>query len=111
MKHKRTSVGFTLIELLVVVAMVAIVFGIAGTSCDSPGINISHGTGTKIGQIVKLSKQGWSRKTWEGQLIRGGMSDGSGSFGTTPFDFTVENEEMSKVVDKYMRDQVEVVIK
>lgn len=75
------------------------------------GLN-TPGTGEKIGQVVKLSKQGVIRSTWEGQLIRGGMNGGSGSFGTTvPFDFTIEDGQMAAIAQKYMQDQTEVVIR
>lgn len=74
-------------------------------------ISLSPGEGEKIGQVVKLSKVGLFSKTWEGQLIRGGMNGGSGSFGTTPFDFTVEGDSLVSLVTKYMQDQTEVVIK
>lgn len=73
-------------------------------------INTSPGTGSKVGQVVKLSRVGIMSKTWEGQLIRGGMSSGSGGFGVTPFDFTVEGDSLAAVVDKYMEDQTEVII-
>ena len=44
--------------------------------------------GSKIGRIVKLSKYGLFSKTWEGELIRGGLTDGSGVNGTS-FHFTI----------------------
>jgi hypothetical protein len=47
------------------------------------------GDGEKVGTIIKLSHEGVLCKTGEGQLIRGGMANGSGAFGVTPFDFTV----------------------
>lgn len=75
------------------------------------GINGRPGSGEKIGQVVKLSNQGMFCQTWEGQLIRGGMSGGSGSFGVQPFDFTVEDDELAQKVVKYMQDQTEVIIK
>ena len=83
--------GFTLIELLVVIAILIL---LSMVYC----VNFSHGTGEKIGQVVKLSQEGIIRKTWEAQLIRGGMNGGSGSFGTVPFDFTIESDEMVKKV-------------
>ena len=73
-------------------------------------INPSPGTGEKIGQVVKISKQGLFCKTWEGQLIRGGMSGGSGAFGTVPFDFTIESDRMADEAQKFMQNQTEVVI-
>ena len=100
----KSSRGFTLIELLIVIAIVAII------SLFSLPVNVRSGTGEKIGQIVKVSKEGFFCKTWEAQLIRGGMNDGSGSFGTVPFDFTIENGGMAKIVTDAMRNQTEVVI-
>ena len=48
--------------------------------------------GEKIGVIIKVNKEGLFCTTWEVQMIRGGMSDGSGGVGATPFNFTLENE-------------------
>lgn len=77
---------------------------------DGCGINTSPGTGTKIGQVVKVTKIGMLSKTWEAELIRGGMSGGSGSFGVTPFDFTIESEEQAKLIEGYMDKQTEIII-
>lgn len=74
------------------------------------GLNTSPGSGDKIGQIVKVSKQGMLVRTWEAQLIRGGMNGGSGSFGTVPFDFTIEDDAMAKQAQEYMQNQEEVII-
>jgi hypothetical protein len=74
------------------------------------GVNTSPGNGEKIGQIVKISKQGMMSHTWEAQLIRGGMNGGSGSFGTVPFDFTIENDADAEKATQFMQNQTEVVI-
>lgn len=74
------------------------------------GFNCSPGTGSKVGQVVKISNQGLQAKTWEAQLIRGGLNGGSGTFGTTPFDFTIENNDQAKQVQEYMDKQTEVII-
>lgn len=81
---------------------------IAGCMCST-----SPGNGEKIGQVVKLSKVGVVCDTWEGQLIRGGMSQGSGGFGVTPFDFTIsdDRQDLAEKTQKYMEKQVEVKIK
>lgn len=72
-------------------------------------VNTDPGHGKKIGRIVKLSMQGMVYKTWEGELIRGGLNDGNGSFGTS-FHFTVEDEEMAqKAMDAFF-NQYEVII-
>ena len=74
-------------------------------------LNYHPGSGEKVGQVVKVNKEGIFCQTWEAQLIRGGISDGSGAFGVQPFDFTVESDALAEKVQKYMRDQTEVVIK
>ena len=75
------------------------------------GINLRPGYNEKIGQIVKVGHEGMFVKTWEAQLIPGGMSNGSGSFGINPFNFTIESETMAKEVKMYMQNQTEVIIK
>lgn len=67
------------------------------------------GTGEKIGQVIKLSHQGIIIPTWEAQLIRGGMSNGSGAFGVKPFDFTV-SDELVPDVQRAIEAQTEVLI-
>jgi Spy/CpxP family protein refolding chaperone len=79
---------------------------IAFASCR---LNTSPGDGVKVGQIVKLSKQGMFYKTYEAQIIRGGFQNGSGSNGQA-FDFTVETEELAAKVRDAMDNQTEVMI-
>jgi hypothetical protein len=85
--------------------VVAVVILLAGC-----GTNFQPGTGEKIGQIVKLKQEGIFSKTWEAELIRGGMNSGSGSFGVQPFDFTIEDAATAQRIEKYLHDQTEVVI-
>lgn len=66
--------------------------------------------GEKVGTIVKFAKQGVIIGTWEGELIRGGMNDGSGAFGKS-FHFTVENDVLVGNVKDYMENQKVVKIK
>ncbi len=86
------------------IALSIALLALVGCSVNTPG------TGEKIGQIVKLNKQGIVFNTWEAELIRGGMTGGSGSFGMTPFDFTIESEEQAQAIAKYLQNQQEVVI-
>lgn len=67
--------------------------------------------GEKIGTIVKLGHQGFLIKTWEAELIRGGMSNGNGAFGVKPFDFTIEDKSMLAVINQALSEQKEVRIK
>ncbi len=90
-----------------ITVVILALFAFQAISC---GVNFSNGSGRKIGQIVKLSKQGFSNKTWEGQLIRGGMSGGSGAFGAVPFNFTIEGDELAHKAQEYMDKQTEVVL-
>lgn len=72
-------------------------------------MNPDPGTGKKIGRIVQFSKQGMLCKTWEGELIRGGLSDGSGSFGGS-LHFTVEDASMASIALDAFEKQYDVII-
>lgn len=65
--------------------------------------------GTKIGTIVKLADEGMFIKTHEGQLIRGGMNNGSASFGQA-FEFTIEDNDTYNVAQFALDHQKEVRI-
>jgi hypothetical protein len=67
--------------------------------------------GEKIGNIVKLAKEGAFIKTNECELIRGGMNNGSGSFGSKPFDFTIEDDKLLAIAQKALDEQKSVRIK
>lgn len=78
------------------------------------GASCTTASGEKIGTITKLSQEGPICPTWEGQIIRGGISGGTGAFGA-PFDFTIpENryqgsgESLVAQVRKYMDEGKEV---
>jgi hypothetical protein len=91
-------------ETLLFVLLILII-SFAGCGVNTPG------SGEKIGQIVKVSQEGVFVDTWEAQLIRGGLTGGSGAFGTVPFDFTIEDEALVNKVQMYMQNQQEVIIK
>ena len=74
------------------------------------GVNPNNGDGTRTGQFVALHKKGLFCKTWEAELIKGGMAGGSGSFGVAPFWVTVP-EEMAAQVQNNLDTQAEVEIK
>lgn len=88
-------------RLIVLLGLMALV----GCGMSNPG------DGEKIGQIVRVTHEGVICKTYEAQMIRGGMSNGSGGFGTTPFHFTIDDEKTADQLRKYMADQVEILIK
>ncbi len=65
--------------------------------------------GDKVGVIVKCANEGLLIKTYECELIRGGMQGGSGSFGKS-FHFTVENRKDIPVLEDALNNQREVHI-
>lgn len=67
--------------------------------------------GEKIGTITRLNRQGVLNacKSWEGEIIRGGLNTGSGVMGQA-FHFTVENDALAKEVERMMNTQQEVKI-
>lgn len=67
------------------------------------------GNGEKIGVIVKLAKTGIFCKTWEAELIRGGLNAGSGVF-SQPFYFTIEDESLVPVIKDALENQKEIKI-
>jgi hypothetical protein len=66
-------------------------------------------TSEKVGTIVKFGKEGAFSQTWEGELIRGGLTSGSGAQGRA-FDFTVEDERLVPILREAMEKNREVKI-
>lgn len=67
--------------------------------------------GEKVGTIIKLNQQGNLCKTWEGEMIRGGMNGGSGGFSATPFHFTIEDPELLAKAKESMEKGVELKVR
>lgn len=87
--------------VLIVMAIVAIALS---------GCTAVTGHGTKVGTVIKLSQEGLFCKTWEGELIRGGMSSGSGGFSTTPLHFTINDPALLRQVQDALDRQYEVEV-
>lgn len=66
--------------------------------------------GEKVGVIVKCATEGAFIKTYECEMIRGGMQQGSGSFGKS-FHFTAENKADIPILEDALNSQKEVHIK
>src|SRR5258708_467775 len=73
-------------------------------------VHFSTISGEKVGQIFGINKEGFISLTWEAELVRGGMNDGSGAFGVKPFNFTVPSDELAEKVRKYAESKTEVLI-
>lgn len=82
-----------------------------GTLVLVAGCHIANpGEGQKIGQIVKVSKEGILAKTWEAQLVRGGVTDGSGTIGQA-WNFTIPDAALAKEAIRMMESQREVIVR
>lgn len=77
--------------------------------CTSCNINTAPGKGQKLGRIVKLEKRGLINETWEGELIRGGITDGTGSMGSS-FSFTIEDMHNLDTAKLAFSEQREVIL-
>ncbi len=70
---------------------------------------IDTGTGSNVGIITKIAKQGVICPTWEAEIVRGGMSNGSGVNGQS-FHFTIQDDATAALVQQAMDTQSEVKI-
>jgi hypothetical protein len=71
---------------------------------------LTTGKGEKMGEVIKIAQEGIICKTWEGELIRGGLNDGSGGFGARIFPFTVENTDLLQKVQYALENNKKVKI-
>ncbi|MCU0341430.1 MAG: hypothetical protein MUE30_16245 [Spirosomaceae bacterium] len=56
-----------------------------------------YSDGTRVGSLVKLSRKGYIFKTYEGELLVGGMSEGTGTLNSTNWLFSVDGDNESVV--------------
>ena len=75
------------------------------------GCGVNTGRGEKVGTIIKLSQEGIFNKTWEAEIVRGGMNNGNGAFSTTPLHLTItDSDTVTKAQDAFDK-QYEVKVK
>lgn len=95
MNRQIRKSGFTLIELIVVlfigVIFLALLFG------GIRGCSGTYSEGSRVGTVSKFSLKGVTYKTWEGELLIGGMrstrdSDGNSQLVGNVWEFTVETD-------------------
>lgn len=67
------------------------------------------GGSQKIGNIVKFGKSGAICKTYEAEILRGGINNGTGAMGNS-FHFTIEDDALAAQVEAAMNSGREVKI-
>lgn len=97
---KQRNIGFTLIELLVVVAIAGILLTMVVGGLRGCG---TYSEGSRVGNITKFSLKGVQFKTWEGELLMGGMrntptSEGGTRLTANVWEFTVA-EDRKDLID------------
>ncbi len=87
----RKWVILSILLLLIVGALYYVTFGY-------------YSDGTRVGSLVKMSRRGWVFKTYEGQLLVGGMTDGTGTMSSSMWEFSVDDDN-KEVIDALEHSQ------
>lgn len=106
--YKRFKFGFTLIELMVISAIIgilgAMVLGAVG------GCSVSDGTRT--GSITKFSNKGIINKSWEGEMVMGGVRGNSnGGVVANVWHFTIQDKSLIPLATKAVEEGIPVSVK
>ena len=102
--NKKNS-GFSLIELLIVIAIVAILVGVV----TSMGGCLVASEGDRVGQVTKFSYKGNFHKTWEGELVMGGLrTTAEGATMGNVWEFSVTDDQLVPVVQQAVETQTPV---
>jgi prepilin-type N-terminal cleavage/methylation domain-containing protein len=88
--------GFTLVELLtvIIISLVAMAIVIVPLTKCFVTIPIVYSDGERTGQVVKFSKKGVFFKTWEGEMVLGGLTDSIANV----WKFSVRDPEVVKQI-------------
>lgn len=96
--------AFTLIELLIVVAIVALL----GAIVVGAGGGCSVSDGTRTGTVTKFSKKGLMVKSWEGELLLGGVRQGTSGSVANVWQFTVLKPDIAEKMESLVGKDVKV---
>lgn len=58
---------------------------------------INYSEGERAGTITRFSKRGYVFKTWEGELLLGGFSEGTGQMNAEKWQFSVDSGKDSTI--------------
>lgn len=68
---------------------------------------LTYSEGTRSGILTKVSRKGVLFKTFEGELLIGGLSDGQGTLSPSKvFSFSILNKDVYDKLEKYQGDKV-----
>lgn len=107
----KSKSGFTLIELLIVIVIIGLlgsmIGGIGGIGCSG-----NSSEGERTGQINKLAYKGVFGKSWEGEMLMGGIKQSTdGGVAANVWLFTVTGDENVKKADYAMKNGIRVTCK
>jgi hypothetical protein len=85
-----------LLLLIVIVAMLFVLY-------TWITLSYSYAQGSRAGFLQKFSKRGWVCKTWEGELVTGGMLGNQ-----EKFYFSVRDENLAKAIASNIGKRVEI---
>jgi hypothetical protein len=85
-RRKSGFKKFMIISLLLIIVGLVAFYFIAG---------LSYSEGTRSGILTKVSKRGYVFKTYEGEILIGGINEGEGTIiNTTTFKFSVPEKSV-----------------
>ena len=68
---------------------------------------LTYSEGTRSGILTKVSRKGVLFKTFEGELLIGGLSEGQGALSPSKvFSFSILNKDVYDKLEKYQGDKV-----
>ena len=94
-----------------ILVLVFVVLGGFVMMTSASGVVQSPTSGVKRGVVVKLAEEGIFVKTQEAELIRGGLTNGSGVAGGEVFTFTVSDPAVLQQIRQALDTGEEIEIK
>jgi len=94
-----------------ILVLVFVVLGGFVMMTSASGVVQSPTSGVKRGVVVKLAEEGLFVKTQEAELIRGGLTNGSGVAGGEVFTFTVSDPAVLQQIRQALDTGEEIEIK